>query len=205
MTSCRQVLPLLPEYLDKTLSQAEQTEIKAHLDSCAHCSDELARFSNLMTLLNAEKAITSPAPSYWSTVLPRIHSRIDRSAIFSNVQWIEHVVSPVGAALLIVMIALQLIPRGNEIMQDNFQNELSVIETEQLETLNDEHENASLIQLLSYSNDEIDAKSSLQIILDEEPTDVVYAYMGSDEILNSFNEDELASLVDIMNTKEPAN
>jgi hypothetical protein len=205
MTSCKHILLLLPEYLDKTLSESEQLATKAHLDLCAHCSGELAYLSNLMTLLNAEKAITSPAPSYWSTVLPRIRSRIDRSAIFSNVQWIEHVASPVGAALLIVMIALQLIPRGNEVMQDNFQNELSTIETEQLETLNDEHENVSLIQLQSYSDDEADAKSSLEMILDEEPTDVVYAYMGSDEILNNFNEDELASLVNIMNTNEPAN
>src|SRR5271166_1341536 len=66
---CREARPYLSAYVDRELDYALQNQIKFHLDSCATCSREVARYQALDGML-----ASLPAPGPSPEVLDRLLS-----------------------------------------------------------------------------------------------------------------------------------
>ncbi len=102
----------LSAYLDEELTPEESTEVRAHLDRCTACQEELARLRRVKQLLGAlpEKAppqefwislrrgLESPAPPVWLAILELLRSAFRRPAV-----------AIAAFAVVVLLIALPLV------------------------------------------------------------------------------------------------
>jgi len=101
---------LLPDYLRGTLGDEEKAGVEAHLRACPTCQAELIEVQE--TLAGIQRAGTDEVPpSYFSSILPRVHQRLDRRKRFwwrSN-PILAKLVLPLGVAV-IAFILISRIP-----------------------------------------------------------------------------------------------
>ncbi len=74
---CREIKPLLSEYQEGSLSEALQASVKAHLDGCPLCREELQLFENAWDMLREVPEI-EPQPGYVGRFWARVAERESR-------------------------------------------------------------------------------------------------------------------------------
>lgn len=67
---CREVHPLIAEYLDGALAEHERSRVAGHLDACADCRRELSEVERSFAAL--EQAAGRPAPDLWNAFQARL-------------------------------------------------------------------------------------------------------------------------------------
>src|ERR1043166_3943057 len=94
---CTKAQIKLQGYVDGELSPRELKRVRRHLDRCAACAAELARLSNLKTLLSENRAeiqaMDSSPEFFWSQVSARIKGEtkprlVLKERFFFNWRWV---------------------------------------------------------------------------------------------------------------------
>ena len=105
--NCKEVKYLLPDYVQGTISDDDISLVAQHLHECKDCPRELKSLQELYARLES-RTESSPAASYWATLLPRIHERIDERKKHYVPRWAPRFVFPLAAAAVIVLVAIRL-------------------------------------------------------------------------------------------------
>ncbi len=93
----REIKYSLPDFVNNKLAGNEQQSVSEHLLACLDCKREGEELQSLMLELNKE-TVTAPSPQYWSSLLPRIHERIERKSERQLPEWLVRFVLPLSAA-----------------------------------------------------------------------------------------------------------
>lgn len=111
---CKDIKYRLPEFIKKTLSEAENSSIGEHLTTCEECLQELKGLEQLYFGLNSLKE-TPPPDHYWTTLLPRIHMQIEEQRQHRLPRWIPRYAIPAAiAALLLIVLPRVISPQRGE-------------------------------------------------------------------------------------------
>ncbi|MGH8601613.1 MAG: zf-HC2 domain-containing protein, partial [Gammaproteobacteria bacterium] len=86
----REVLELLPWYLNDTLDAVERQKVEAHLALCLGCRTEVARWQNVATAVQAtDDNVWHPSSDHLTHILGRIDTLDPYSAPAKRVRFIE--------------------------------------------------------------------------------------------------------------------
>ena len=82
--NCEEVRDLLDDYLDGSLPEQTAGEVRAHVETCAECSRELARLESLLADVKTLPRSIDPPAELWGRIearlAPRSVARIPRPA-----------------------------------------------------------------------------------------------------------------------------
>ena len=93
---------LLPDFVNNMLSGDELTMVNEHLATCSDCRREVEELKSLMSGLQHE-ITAAPSPQYWSSVLPRIHERIERKQEQRLPEWLVQFALPISAVVVLIV------------------------------------------------------------------------------------------------------
>lgn len=86
--NCRDVLVLIPAYLDEEVTPSEKKLIHAHLAHCPNCQQELEVIGGLRNRirqhLKARAAMVTPSPQAWSLLQASLPSKPPRISVLEN-------------------------------------------------------------------------------------------------------------------------
>ena len=195
--SCKGIQYELPDFLGGKGSVQEQAAITDHLASCQRCRLEAERLKNVFTEIRNSES-WDPSETYWITLLPRIHRRMERQPTRSVPEWtLRFALSSAAGAVLLVFIfsgipAFKDEPQDLKAVLQQFQPDeiQDAIETQTaygiLESTTSLNENTSvffndkesLAELLKneerlYLAPDLNIQSFVETLGDEEITDLV--------------------------------
>lgn len=104
--TCARVKSLLPDYLRGALSDDEMSFVAQHLHQCRDCPEELASLQELYAGFD-RLPFGEPSEHYWTTLLPRVHQRIEGRKDHRVPRWIPRLAFPVVLTALIVAIIVR--------------------------------------------------------------------------------------------------
>ena len=96
---------LLPDFVNDKLNLDEQQIVAEHLSTCVECQQEVSALRSLMSSLKTE-SVHTPSSQYWSSVLPRIHERIERTSSQQIPEWLLRYVMPLSATAVLVLFVI---------------------------------------------------------------------------------------------------
>ncbi len=167
---CREIQRLLPEIIEKSTLGIPDRGVSEHLAKCSACAsfaDDLRRLFDARAGIKQDQ----PADHYWSSILPRIHDRIE--AATSRPTWIGNLI-PAAITLGIVLVLI-LVP---QITQDPFsqsdQVNIRLIPDEELQSFMDQQATSGYaINSLASDDQELmalpDKESIVNILSDTRP------------------------------------
>ncbi len=109
MMNCRKVKYCLPDYVRDQSSEAEATIVRDHLATCEKCRREAEELSALLSGLSRQ-SVPPPSYSYWNSLLPRIHERLDARRSERMLPESIRLLLPSSVALMLIVVALNVRP-----------------------------------------------------------------------------------------------
>lgn len=163
---CREVRFLLPEYLREELDGESRAAVMDHLKGCRNCASEARELDALLHDLKIPE--TRPDERYFTTLLPRIHERIDERSARKVPSWFPSVAVPLAAAAVIVLAILTAIPSSRQTSAvDDLRGILSQIKTDPQEAVNEVQTTSAILAPQSYLSAQADtAESDKDIVKD---------------------------------------
>src|SRR2546429_1898728 len=104
MKDCRNIRRELSAYLDGELTPPQRTEVETHLESCAHCQQELNEMKTLVTGVTALPKL-QPAPRF----LADVRRKIARDEKPGALSWQDYVFRPLWLKVPLEVAALIVI------------------------------------------------------------------------------------------------
>lgn len=111
--NCRTIQTELPDVLRGAADPETAALVRAHLAECLVCAGRAEAIAQLYAELGKEPEAAPPA-AYWSSLVPRIHERIERRAARFLPEWVRRMALPASAGLLLVLVAVRGITLGPE-------------------------------------------------------------------------------------------
>jgi len=105
--NCTEVKYLLPDYVQGTISDEDISLVARHLHECKDCPRELESMQELYAILDSRKE-AGPEVSYWPTLLPRIHERIEERKNRFAPQWVPRLAFPLAVLAVLVLVAIRV-------------------------------------------------------------------------------------------------
>lgn len=127
--SCTSRDETLSAYVDGELGQRERLRVEAHLDSCARCRQEAARFSQLAALVREageEEIAALPEVSLWPGIAGEVgdgrgvpgggllRAWRNRAPVWARPAWVPVAI----AAALVITLALPFVRSGDDLQAD---------------------------------------------------------------------------------------
>lgn len=115
MMTCAQFEISYPDYLDGTLSAAEQVELEQHLASCAGCQAMADEISSAMTILRQTEDVEVPADLItriaYQAPQGRVRDPLEPRGFFSKwtSKWLQPILQPrlvMGMAMTVLSFAM---------------------------------------------------------------------------------------------------
>jgi anti-sigma factor RsiW len=127
MTPREHVLEALPEYVNGSLNAQERGEVKSHLEGCAPCRTELARWQEVASAARSGPAFT-PSAADWSAMLEQIdraEGGARKPGFWESLRsWFDLTPAPMrwafavqGALVLVLGASLLFGPRGGKVYE----------------------------------------------------------------------------------------
>ncbi len=114
--NCRVVHDALPDAAAGLADDAVRLQVEKHLAVCATCRDDFALMRTALDGLAQEKTVPDPGHAYWTTLLPRIHERIEQQqgAHERVPALIPRLVLPLGVLLIVLVttFTVDIIPEA---------------------------------------------------------------------------------------------
>jgi hypothetical protein len=103
---CRTIILELPDFIEGKLDEEEIRLVQMHIKECPACRKEDENVREIFASLSSQTSFTPPAESYWNTIVPGIHEKIDhrRSGFRLIPEWIYRIVLPLAAVSLVVVV-----------------------------------------------------------------------------------------------------
>jgi anti-sigma factor RsiW len=100
---------LLPDYVSGKLDEELKEAVELHLRSCVSCRLEADRVREVVLFLDAHRP-NAPAPSYFTTVLPRLRRRLQQkeSPSLLSRPVVARLALPLAVAALSIVLLLHL-------------------------------------------------------------------------------------------------
>ena len=193
---CKDIQYRLPDLLRHKVTEDEYKSFAAHIDSCKQCHDEYESIKIMISEIDKDK-LWQPSNTYWNTLLTRIHYRIEskpKSPVYER--FIQYAI-PAAAAVILIVITLQLIPLRNGMNRLSMQNQIAQLPSEELQDYLHQQSifgvDESVISTDNISYSDVD-KIIMKEILDEGHS--VSTYLNNnDEILYETITDQTADKV----------
>ncbi len=104
---CRDVQRALPEYLDGTLDGTLRGQLREHVDGCPACAAVAADFEAIVRGAQ-HLPFQRPEEAYWSSLLPRVHARIESRAKFLSTAGLVRNLSPIAVSCAVLLFLLSM-------------------------------------------------------------------------------------------------
>jgi hypothetical protein len=104
--TCRMVMAELPDLIEGKLGEEASRLVQRHLEECSDCRKEEENVRAIYAALSSRPPFSLPPKSYWGTIVPRIHERIDRrhSGFRLVPGWAYRVVLPAAAVTFLIVV-----------------------------------------------------------------------------------------------------
>jgi len=110
MTECRDILPLIDDYVDGSLAPADMERLEAHLAGCATCRAEMLAIRDLLAETSRLPKSVAPGRDLWGGIESRLGTRSTaRGGLrfqFRVPQGVMRIAAAVGLLLLGASIAI---------------------------------------------------------------------------------------------------
>ncbi len=196
----------LPDYVRGRLASDEIGPVERHLRECDACRSKMEEVR--LTFAALDRASTEEVPqSYFSSVLPRVHERIDRrsQSTWNNIPLVTRIILPTGAAAMLIVL-LWLVPfTKSSITSDNPLQ--AVVDSASFEDIAEilqqdipSHELSSFSDTVithALTNDQFVQRELVQEALaggTDSPFDV-FENVSPQQMLGSFDENETAQIL----------
>jgi anti-sigma factor RsiW len=99
----------LMDYVTERVNIEERIRIEQHLQICSHCNAEYNKLLSADAVLKKERP-PSPAPVYYSTILPRVRDRLvsQKRFIWNYDYGATKIILPLAVAVLIVVLFMRV-------------------------------------------------------------------------------------------------
>ena len=138
---CREIRHDLPGFVRGELDSAGAARIAEHLAGCRACSEEARGLENVFGVIESKP--WAPSPHYWSSILLRVHDRLEEQTRFP--QWTTRFALPLAAALILAVGFFKIAPRPGEELPENFAAILNQLSSDELEEVADQQAVAEMI------------------------------------------------------------
>jgi hypothetical protein len=97
------------DYITNRLNTEERIRVEQHLQICSHCSIEYNELLSADAVLKQERT-TSPAPVYYSTILPRVRERLvsQKRFIWDYGYGAAKIILPLAVSVLLVVLFMKV-------------------------------------------------------------------------------------------------
>jgi len=195
---CTDIQYDLPDFLQGKLSETQQVAIREHLVSCEQCRSEAEQLKEIFSELHHEKAWT-PSETYWATLLPRIHQRIEKKSFRTIPEWIPRFAMPLSAAIVLVIVLVTLNPLNIGNRSDELQAILQQLQPDEIQEIIEMQTSSGILESPSIAEEDVmglsNGNGSLVELLRDELQ--VYSIQGVDieSIVRELEEEEISDLV----------
>jgi hypothetical protein len=196
---CREIQNDLPDYVTGELAEDLKARIRDHLSACPSCSSDAEQLKLLFNELNQLQP-AAPSPAYWSSLLPRIHARLDSETVWSIPIWIQRLALPTAAAIVLFIVAMNIIPHGNKDTANDVQGVIQQLQPEELQEVADQQTVAGVAETALLSIDRtltVDSEVLKEILQDEDHR-VIYADLDASAVTESITDQDSQELVSIL-------
>ena len=187
--NCKDVQYRLPDFIRSEITESESKSISDHLMTCNQCSNELESFRILFMHIGKEKS-WQPSDLYWNTLLPRINNRIQTTSKWLPYSRIMQIALPFAAAIVLVVLSLQLLPEVNENNSQSIQADIKQLPNEELH---------DYLQQQSIVGAEVSYDYADNIVSSEVDKSVVKELLQEDNSLSSYLDTDQEILYDAIN------
>jgi len=87
---CSQARRLFSAYLDQDLTFEEESRLRAHLESCTDCTEEMARLEGVQSLLQGLPE-TDPGPGFYESIRRRVAAGEAAEPVPDGRSWVDQV------------------------------------------------------------------------------------------------------------------
>jgi anti-sigma-K factor RskA len=96
---------LLPDYVRGILDNDDLAGVEEHLRNCPACQAELTQVREVLASIESA-GVDSVPKAYFSSILPRVHQRLDRRKHFewSKNPFLNKVILPLGAVIVVAVV-----------------------------------------------------------------------------------------------------
>lgn len=143
---CSEVRREIPDYIFGKLPEPEHTAIGGHLATCPACKAEADELQTAFAGIAGEKP-WEPDAAYWSTLLPRIHERIEKRRRRLIPAWVTRALMPAAAALALIIAVGRLLPTAPAGGPQDLSSVLRQTSADELQDFVDQHSVAGAIDV----------------------------------------------------------
>jgi len=142
---CREVGPELPDFVGGRSDEETNCRVSGHLDECPACTRQAQELRALFVRLD-EREAWSPAEAYWTSILPRVHRRLEENAARGLPQWTTRFALPVAAAIVLAAAVIKIAPPTGEDYPANFSVLLEQLPPDELQRVTDQQAVSEILQ-----------------------------------------------------------
>jgi hypothetical protein len=195
---CKELRYQLPDFISNKLSDQEKTEIEKHLATCISCRQELETLSGLFSDLKTVK-IEPPSQLYWTSLLPRIHDKIEKPTSSILPEWATRFALPVAAAILLIISTITFTPWKSERELTDFQTMLQQLEPEELQSVAEKQNYSGILEspisLIAQNTSLTVDDDVLKQILITDTLNTLPSDIDFQEIVEAFSNQQIEQLV----------
>ncbi len=136
--TCTEIRKDLPDYVLGKMADPDREAIARHLAACTACRAEVEEMEAAFSAL-AKNQPWQPDASYWSTLLPRIHERIETKRRRLIPEWVLRALLPAAAALALVLLVGRVMQTGPRNGPQDLSTVLSQTPSEELQDFVDQN------------------------------------------------------------------
>ncbi|HYQ85821.1 MAG TPA: zf-HC2 domain-containing protein [Bacteroidota bacterium] len=145
MMRCREARPELPDFVRGRSDEETNRRLSSHLDGCPACTRDAQELKALFPRID-EGQPWAPAGSYWTSILPRVHQRLEENAARVLPQWTTRFALPVAAAIVLAAAVIKIAPQTGEDYPENFSALLEQLTPDELQGVSDQQAVSEILQ-----------------------------------------------------------
>lgn len=201
--NCKDVQYRLPDFIRGEITESESKYISGHLLTCKRCSNELESLKILFVHIGKEKS-WQPSDLYWNTLLPRINNRIQTTSKWLPYSRIMQLALPIAAAIVLVVLSLQLLPAVNGNNSQRIQADIKQLPNEELHDYLQQQSIVGAEESYDYADNTISSdvdKTIVKELLQEDNS--LSSYLDTDQeiLYDAINDQTAEKVVAILENK----
>ena len=202
--NCKETRYQLPDFVLDKLSEQEKIVVAGHLSSCRECQAEAEQLHGVFTETK-RSMVWAPSENYFSSLLPRVHRRIEEKVSRGIPNWLTQFALPVAAATVFIIVLMNVVPASIGRNEFELNAVLQQLQPEELQDAVDHQLSATILESsavvdVQTASSLSDDKEIVQEILQNE--DKPYSYSEFSELdtqsslenISDRDADELASI-----------
>jgi anti-sigma factor RsiW len=196
---CYEIRFQLPDFVSDKISVQEKTGVENHLTTCAACRHEVETLHALFAKLETSTSQVPPQ-TYWASLLPQIHERMERRMTMEFPSWATRFALPLAAAIVIVVFLVKIFPWSGELESQNLQALLHQLELQEIQQVAEEQTYIGVFEpgVVQETQTTSSDKEVVYSILQEEYQASVLSDIDPQEVVESLNDQAVDKFLSIL-------